>query len=55
MFKQNEPVVPALQHRLCFFKRAGMIEFCRQSASPRVKDFPDEKEVLLLATYQQDS
>jgi len=55
MFKQHQPIVTALQHRLSFFQRPRMVEFRRQRAPVAVQDFPDEKEILLLASHQQDT
>jgi hypothetical protein len=55
MFKQNQSIVPALQHRLGFFQRARMVEYRRESPPVPVKYFLDKKEIFLLASHQQNA
>ena len=55
MFKEDKPIITARQHCLSFFQRARMIEFGRQGTPVPVENFPNEKEILYLASYQQDA
>jgi hypothetical protein len=55
MFKQDQPIVSALQHRLSLFERTGVIEFRRQSAPIPFKDLPDQEKIFFPVPYQQDT
>ena len=52
VFKQHQPIVAQLQHRLRFFQRAGMIQFRRQRAAIPLQDFPDQKKIFFLVSDQ---
>jgi hypothetical protein len=55
MLEQHQSVVAALQDRLRFFQGSRMVEFRGHRCPVSVKNFPDEKKILFLASHQQDT
>ncbi len=47
MLKQNQPVMPQLQHRFRLIQGPGVVQFRRQHVSTVLEDFANEKKIFL--------